>query len=724
MPPQGANAGLIVKAPPYIGLQEGLVGYWSFDGPDMSQSTNNVWALDRSGNNNNGVLKNMATSSARKAGKIGQALDFDGVDDYINPDDAINTLFNTLTQGTISAWVKWESGTGAIFTRGNSTFISDGQLEFYIDSSENLAIYSTASSFGSRALDASFALSNPTSWHHVVFTNNTSGNKFYVDGKQTTPTYSVGSAATDFFFDDMPSSIHGYEIGGVIDTDDETFNGQIDEVRIYNRALSEQEIKRLYKIGSTFVVNKTRQDTLREGLVGHWSFDGPDMSQSTNNVWAIDRSGNNNNGVLKNMATSSARKIGKIGQALDFDGVDDYVNVPDATSLDVDSFTISTWAKHSTDTFKQWEPIVAKGDSSYRLYLCGDTGTCSGGVLNSFSAAINNGASPQNVGTDVVPQSNRWYHVVLTYDRVNLSMYIDGTFKNSQAVTNAVSNVTYALGIGENTESSGTWNGQIDEVRVYNRALSPDEIKRLYKIGSTFVVNKTRTDTLREGLVGHWSFDGPDMSQSTNNVWALDRSGQGNNGVLKNMATSTARVIGKLGQALDLDGVNDLISISNSASIQSLETKTISAWIYPRSAGEDSFGTIYIGEPGVFKFSLCSNIIPDCTGIENTLTLFYAYDNDNGRWRANANVIKYNQWQHVTVVYNTSSTNALFYINGESISVTTISTPTGNFADDNGHVIGSRLSGSDAFDGQIDEVRVYNRALSADEIKRLYNMGR
>ena len=229
---------------------------------------------------------------------------------------------------------------------------------------------------------------------------------------------------------------------------------------------------------------------------------------------------------------------------------------------------------------------------------------------------------------------------------------------------------------------------------------------------------------LQEGLVGFWSFDGPDMSQSTNNVWALDRSGQGNNGVLKNMATSTARVIGKLGQALDLDGVNDLISISNSASIQSLETKTISAWIYPRSAGEDSFGTIYIGEPGVFKFSLCSNIIPDCTGIENTLTLFYAYDNDNGRWRANANVIKYNQWQHVTVVYNTSSTNALFYINGESISVTTISTPTGNFADDNGHVIGSRLSGSDAFDGQIDEVRVYNRALSADEIKRLYNMGR
>src|SRR3989338_5345117 len=142
-----------------------------------------------------------------------------------------------------------------------------------------------------------------------------------------------------------------------------------------------------------FIVKAPPYIGLQEGLVGFWSFDGPDMSQSTNNVWALDRSGQGNNGQLTNMATSSARKIGKIGQALDFDGVDDYVNVPDATSLDVDSFTISTWAKHSTDTFKQWEPIVAKGDSSYRLYLCGDTGTCSGGVLNSFSAAINNGAS-------------------------------------------------------------------------------------------------------------------------------------------------------------------------------------------------------------------------------------------------------------------------------------------------------------------------------------------
>src|SRR3990167_6859417 len=123
--PQTANAGFIVKAPPYIGLQEGLVGFWSFDGPDMSQSTNNVWALDRSGNNNNGVLKNMATSSARKAGKIGQALDFDGVDDYVNVASVPES-----SSMSFSVWIYpqgWGNG-----GEGNIFAINNGANEPYI----------------------------------------------------------------------------------------------------------------------------------------------------------------------------------------------------------------------------------------------------------------------------------------------------------------------------------------------------------------------------------------------------------------------------------------------------------------------------------------------------------------------------------------------------------------------------------------------------------------
>src|SRR3989344_5580611 len=630
--PLQAQASLIVKAPSYLGLSEGLVGFWSFNGPDMSGNT----ATDRSGQGNNGTLTN---GPKRAIGKLGQALDFDGVDDYVNvasvpesssmsfsvwiypqgwgnggegnifainnganepyiqlrvrndsaplealrayirvvggsgstitvansitlntwqhivytfdsierkirlyrngiemsydtqttapaaygfsgkpfwigdnnnpfvdpfdgvndyvnPDDAINTLFNTLAQGTISAWVKWESGTGAIFSRGNSTFISDGQLKFYIDSSANLDIYSTASSFGSRALDASFALSNPTSWHHVVFTNDTSGNKFYVDGKQTTPTYSVGNASTDFFFDDMPSSIHCYEIGGVVDTDDETFNGLIDDVRIYNRALSEQEIKRLYKIGSTLKVNVTRKDTLTNGLVGHWSFDGPDM----NATQALDTTGNANNGTLTN---GPKRAIGKLGQALDFDGVDDYVNAGTGSSLSLlGPVTISAWIYPRTFGGASKGRIVGRGTS---------------GIANSVGFSVNNSditaglsfgshydvLSLQTYSSNNTITLNTWQHVTVTWDgttdRTKVLFYVNGiktgrqdNGDGSDGSVTRVSDSTCSLLIGVQGGDGGDcnvdngtrdFNGQIDEVRIYNRVLSADEIKRLYNMG-------------------------------------------------------------------------------------------------------------------------------------------------------------------------------------------------------------------------------------------------
>src|SRR3989344_8593897 len=470
-------------------LREGLVGHWSFDGADMDGNR----ALDRSGQGNTGALTG---GPKRMAGKIGQALDFDGVNDYVNPDDAINTLFNTLAQGTISAWVKWESGTGAIFSRGNSTFISDGQLKFYIDSSANLDIYSTASSFGSRALDASFALSNPTSWHHVVFTNDTSGNKFYVDGKQTTPTYSVGNASTDFFFDDMPSSIHGYEIGGVVDTDDETFNGLIDDVRIYNRALSEQEIKRLYKIGSTLKVNVTRKDTLTNGLVGHWSFDGPDM----NATQALDTTGNANNGTLTN---GPKRAIGKLGQALDFDGVDDYVNAGTGSSLSLlGPVTISAWIYPRTFGGASKGRIVGRGTS---------------GIANSVGFSVNNSditaglsfgshydvLSLQTYSSNNTITLNTWQHVTVTWDgttdRTKVLFYVNGiktgrqdNGDGSDGSVTRVSDSTCSLLIGVQGGDGGDcnvdngtrdFNGQIDEVRIYNRVLSADEIKRLYNMG-------------------------------------------------------------------------------------------------------------------------------------------------------------------------------------------------------------------------------------------------
>src|SRR3989338_2910224 len=185
-----------------------------------------------------------------------------------------------------------------------------------------------------------------------------------------------------------------------------------------------------------------------------------------------------------------------------------------------------------------------------------------------------------------------------------------------------------------------------------------------------FIVKAPPYIGLNEGLVGFWSFNGPDMSQSTNNVWALDRSGQGNNGVLKNMATSTARKIGKLGQALEFDGVNDYVDVGSDTTLDNISIMTISAWINPRSAGEGTSGTIVgkiLGGTQGFQFYVCSNHNGECPSTTNTITFFKPDGFNNIAWDVDtANTIKMNTWQHVVLIYDNSSfsNDPIFYVNG------------------------------------------------------------
>src|SRR3989338_11541268 len=127
----------------------------------------------------------------------------------------------------------------------------------------------------------------------------------------------------------------GGQSGGI-----DPFPGSFDDVRVYNRALSPDEIKRLYNMGATtkFNVSKKQDPSLNQGLVGLWTFDAPDME----GVAAYDHSGNNNNGTLTN---GVKKAIGKIGQALNFDGVNDYVGNINFGSISTSQLTQSYWIK-------------------------------------------------------------------------------------------------------------------------------------------------------------------------------------------------------------------------------------------------------------------------------------------------------------------------------------------------------------------------------------------
>lgn len=103
---------------------------------------------------------------------------------------------------------------------------------------------------------------------------------------------------------------------------------------------------------------------LSSGLVGHWTFDGPDMDWASTTAEVIDRSGYGNNGNMVNMSMKSAVE-GKLGQGLKFDGVDDYVNLGDPISLrDIaaTAFTYSGWIKVNKDQLQTF--LFSKSESS------------------------------------------------------------------------------------------------------------------------------------------------------------------------------------------------------------------------------------------------------------------------------------------------------------------------------------------------------------------------
>jgi len=272
------------------------------------------------------------------------------------------------------------------------------------------------------------------------------------------------------------------------------------------------------------------------------------------------------------------------------------------------------------------------------------------------------------------------------------------------------------IGAGQYTTLQNFMNGSIDEVRIYDRALSADEVMELYRAGArTFGVNTPMTQKYTGGLVGNWTFNGPDVDWATNT--AYDRSGQGNNGDITNMNTSTAPTIGKIGQALEFDGGDDYVDINTSASLNlsSNNKGTLTAWAYYSSVPDDQDRFVTHSENNDFWIGV---------GFGSASGEFTAllYDGAQKNVDSNVAVSDYtNQWVYIVGTFDGS--NVKLYVNGQGKG----STGAGNINYEGGDyrtTIGSAPAAAGGlFNGIIDEVRIYNRALSAEEIQQLYRAG-
>jgi PKD repeat protein len=183
-----------------------------------------------------------------------------------------------------------------------------------------------------------------------------------------------------------------------------------------------------------------------------------------------DSSGNGNNGVLNSTFWTSA---GKFGRALSFNGTSSFVTVNNSPSLNLSAgLTLEAWV-YPTATTAAWRPVIFKPyDSSQISYvLQGLTPTQTKVPSIYVLPSADNLFGPSPLPT------NTWSHLAATYDGSSMRMYVNGTLVADKAQTGTINLSAGALTIGGNALYSAYWLGLLDEVRIYNRALSAAEIQ-------------------------------------------------------------------------------------------------------------------------------------------------------------------------------------------------------------------------------------------------------
>jgi hypothetical protein len=353
---------------------------------------------------------------------------------------------------------------------------------------------------------------------------------------------------------------------------------------------------------------------------------------------------------------------GKYGSALNFDGMNDSVKVPNSPSLKwfpTNEITITAWIKPRQ--IQTYGEILHK-DLAYMIRY----------ESNKIHGFIYDGTSwePRVISnTTLSPET--WYHVAITYDGSDLKVYINGELDGIQARTGPIYSTTSSLSIGSWSGMQNYFNGTIDDVKIYNRALSADEIK----------IDMT-------GSVGYWKFD------EGYGTTAHDSSPMKNDGTIYG-ATWT---IGKHDFAISFDGIDDHVEIPDSPSLDITDQISLEAWICPLK-------------------------ITDVNG--KIIHKAYAYElflwNDgrvgfavHGELLNSTSHLNEGEWYHVTGTYD--GQNMKLYINGildnsksatGSIPITLTPVWIGDT---------SIYPNSRNFNGTIDEVKIYNRALSQGEI--------
>jgi len=449
---------------------------------------------------------------------------------------------------------------------------------------------------------------------------------------------------------------------------------------------------------ASFIVVHTsslRAQSLTDGLVAYYPFNGN----------SNDASGNGNHGTVAGDVTGIVDRFGRQDAAYRFPGVDGPhgVTLPGGLiNIGQQEYTISMWF-NMLDFSKPTQALLSTDPHTgiaigfdinrpgYLIFNLGPGGTAF------WDALYQHG--PKN---DYI--AGEWYHVALTKGATEYVLSVNGT---ADAVVNLPQSASYDDDVvpllGGDSLANFVINGSIDDVRIYNRALSEADIAALYEYEST-----SPPPTPTDGLVAYYPFNGN----------ANDESGNSLNGVVSGAVLAPDR-FGTADRAYFFNG-SARIDVPSFASVQ-LSTLSFSCWVYVDSYPTDD-STHYIidrfsYEPGQNRgFQFYANSFRSAWwGGE----LYNGTDGLHYQARVDYALLPASKWQHFAFVLNNRMLSC--YTNGVLAS-----TATSDFDFVGGDApltfgTGWFPTGSNAsYTGYLDDVRVYNRALSSQEVAELY----
>ncbi len=504
-----------------------------------------------------------------------------------------------------------------------------------------------------------------------------------------------------------------------------------------------------------------------DGLVGYWPFNGN----------ANDESGNGNHGTV-NGATLTTDRNGNANAAYSFDGISNFIEVINSPSINItgSQLSICFWIKFN-DVCDGKIKGISKGGydlgQGYEIVVDSRPSNC-------ISNLAFNGGNGTAAACVFGGYAGQWHFVVSTFSSGNGQIYIDNQQQNSWTggiTPSSILSSNHNLFFGKRTPGNnyaGFLNGQLDDIAIYNRALTPEEITTLYN-GTTTITGCTNSTACNYNASaiqddGSCTFPaqtylncaGACLNDANNNgicdeveatfpsylpanglvAWypfngnANDESGNGNNGTV-NGATLTTDRNGNANSAYSFDGIDNRISLGNI--MQDLGSPnsevTFNIWFKTNSGymNGSSLGTLICDYkrdgPCCEDAFLCNLIIAN-----NPTRISYNCGEGNIDYISQSASENYlnNQWQFISITRNGSGIQKIF-INGnlvdEDFYNSNFNYTPQNFPFEPDWQFGASRwnDGSYVSDyvhffyGQLDDIAIYNRALTQDEITALYN---